>query len=76
MCRGHFLSFFALFFHTIVENQTKGGVIMDDDIYDMFLEIMDQIHTDDADGRMRVLSKDPRYAAEMCAATKPKTEKR
>jgi hypothetical protein len=47
-----------------------------DDIYEMFLEIMDQLHEDDADGRMRVLSKDPRYAAEMCAATKPKTEKR
>jgi hypothetical protein len=37
---------------------------MDDDIYEMFLEIIDQIHTDDADGRMRLLSKDPRYVSD------------
>lgn len=35
-----------------------------DDIYEMFLEIMDQLHEDEPDGRMRVLSKNPRSAAD------------
>lgn len=39
---------------------------MDEDncIFEMFLEIMDQIHTDDTDGRIRILSKNPRYASD------------
>jgi hypothetical protein len=37
---------------------------MDDDIYEMFLEIINQIHTEDTDGRARLLSKDPRYASD------------
>lgn len=36
----------------------------DNDIYEMFLEIMAQLHAEDPDGRMHILSKDPRYSAE------------
>ena len=38
---------------------------MDDEyVFEMFLEMMDQLDSDDSDGRMRVLSKEPRYAAD------------
>ena len=43
----------------------------DNDIYELFLEIMEQLQSEDPDGRMRILSKDPRYAADDPAA-KPK----
>ena len=36
----------------------------DNDIYELFLEIMEQLQSEDPDGRMRILSKDPRYAAD------------
>lgn len=37
---------------------------MDDDIFEMFQELMEQLEFDDPNGRMRLLSKDPRYAAD------------
>ena len=38
---------------------------MDDDIlYEMFLELTAKLDADDPDGRMRVLSQNPRYAEE------------
>ena len=43
----------------------------DNDIYELFLEIMEQLQSEDPDGRMRILSKDPRYAADDLTA-KPK----
>ena len=36
----------------------------DNDVYELFLEIMEQIKNEAPAGRMRVLSKDPRYAAD------------
>ena len=36
----------------------------DEDIFEMFLEMMEQVDFEDPDGRMRVLSKEPRYAAD------------
>ena len=36
----------------------------DEDIFEMFLELMEQLEFDDPNGRMRLLSKDPRYAAD------------
>ena len=44
----------------------------DNDIFALFLEIMERIQDDDPDGRMRILSKDPRYAADDLAAPKSK----
>ena len=51
---------------------------MDDDIYvfEMFQQIMKLFDDDIPDSRMRLLSKDPRYAADDPAAPKTKTEKR
>ena len=54
---------------------------MDDDayIFDLFLEAMERLENDGADGRVRRLSKDPRYAADDPAQSKPTkthTEKR
>ena len=46
----------------------------DNDIFEMFLEVMEQVDSSDPDGRMRVLSKDPRYAADDPAA--PRTKNR
>ena len=45
---------------------------MDEDngIFEMFLELIAQLQTEDADGHMRILSKDPRYAADNPAAEK------
>lgn len=39
---------------------------MEDDeyIFELFLEVMKRVEDDDADGRLRLLSKDPRYAAD------------
>lgn len=44
----------------------------DEDIFEMFLEMMEQLETDDPDGRMRLISKNPRYAADSPAAPKRK----
>ncbi len=51
---------------------------MDDDIYvfEMFLQIMQLFEADIPDSRMRVLSKNPRYAADDPAKPKHRTEKR
>ena len=69
-----FLPFFAYFFNTIAESNQEGGEVMeeDNDIFEMFLEVMEQLEPENPDGRMRVLSKDPRYAADDPAASKPK----
>lgn len=63
---GVFLPFFGLFFHTDIEHLKKGGAAMDEDndIFDMFLAIMEQMQSNDPEGRMRMLSKNPRYAAD------------
>ena len=44
----------------------------DEDIFEMFQELMEQLDPDDPAGRMRLISKNPRYAADDPAATKPK----
>ena len=44
----------------------------DNDIFEMFLELMERVQDENPDGRMRVLSKDPRYAADDPAAQKTK----
>lgn len=44
----------------------------DEDIFEMFLEMMEQLESDDPTGRMRVISKTPRYAADSPAAPKQK----
>ncbi len=41
-----------------------------DDIFEMFLEMIAQLQTEDADGHMRILSEDPCYAADNPAAEK------
>ena len=49
----------------------------DNDIYELFLEIMEQLQSEDSEGRMHMLSKDPRYAANNSAAnTKLKQKER
>ncbi len=42
----------------------------DNDIFEMFLETLNE--TDDEEGRMRILSKNPRYAADEPEAHKQK----
>ena len=36
----------------------------DEYVFELFLKVMERIENDDADGRLRMLSKDPRYAAD------------
>ena len=69
---GIFSSFFALVFNTISESNQEGGEVMEEDydIFEMFLELMEQVQDENPDGRMRVLSKDPRYAADDPAVQK------
>ena len=59
------MHFFNYFFHVVIES-TKGGESKDDDTYvfEMFLQIMQLFEDDIPDSRMRVLSKNPRYAAD------------
>ena len=52
---------------------------MDEDnvVYEMFLELMSRLDADDPDGRMRILSRNPRYAEDdEPAITKSITHKR
>ena len=58
--------FFGFFFHTDVEYFKKGGAAMDEDndVFEMFLVMMEQLQSNDSEGRMRMLSKNPRYAAD------------
>ena len=51
---------------------------MDDDVYmfELFQQLMQQMEEAPPDSRMRVLSKNPRYAADDPAKKKTKTEKR
>ena len=46
---------------------------MDEDeyIFELFLETMKRIEEDEAEGRLRMLSKSPRYAEEYPAPNKP-----
>ena len=66
LCRGRFLSFFGLFFNTTNEINIKGGDLMEEDeyVFELFLKVMERIENDDADGRLRMLSKDPRFVAD------------
>lgn len=70
MAEGVFLPFFALIFNTMTKSNREGGEVMDEDndIFEMFLEMMEQLDFEDPNGRMRMLSKDPRYAADDPAA--------
>ena len=47
---------------------------MDEDyeLFELFQEIMEQVQGDDSDWRLRMLSKNPRYAADDKAAAKTK----
>lgn len=78
LAEGVFSSFFTYVFNTIVKTDSKGGEIMDEDndIFEMFLELMEQLQSEDPDGRMRLLSKDPRYAADDPAKSKHEQTKR
>ena len=40
-------------------------------IFDLFLETIEHLENNSADGRLRMLSKDPRYAADDPAQSKP-----
>ena len=46
----------------------------DNDIFEMFLDLMEQQQSEDVDGRMRMISKNPRYAADDPAAQTSKTK--
>ena len=46
----------------------------DEYIFELFLEVMKRVEDDDADGRLRLLSKDPRYAADDPAQRPKKTQ--
>ena len=72
--RGYFFAFFQLFLPYFCQMNEEGGVPMDEDedIFEMFQELMDQLDPDDPDGRMRLISKNPRYAADDPAVPKPK----
>ena len=52
--RGHFSPFYASFFNTIGKTKLEGGVLMeeDNDIYELFLEIMEQLQSEDPDRRI------------------------
>ncbi len=48
----------------------------DEDIFEMFLELMAQLDDDDPSGRIRLISKNPRYAADSPAAPKHNNKER
>lgn len=45
----------------------------DDILYEMFLELTAKLDADDPDGRMRILSQNPRYAEDNEPATEKST---
>ena len=49
---------------------------MEDDayIFELFLEVMKRVEDDNVDGRLRLLSKDPRYVADDPAQRPKKTQ--
>ena len=62
---GDFLCLFSVLSSILLLEHDKGGVPMDDEeIYEMFLELIEQLDLQDPDGRIRVLSKLPRYTTE------------
>ena len=42
----------------------------DNDIFEMFLEMMEQVDPEDLDGQVYIINKDTHYAAELSAAQK------
>ena len=70
---GVFLSFFRYFFNTKNEIYDKGGEFMDEDeyVFEMFIEAMERMENDSTDGRLRMLSKDPRFIADDPDRIKP-----
>ena len=46
---------------------------MDEDeyVFEMFIEAMERLKNDDADGRLRMLSKDPRFVVDDPVRVKP-----
>lgn len=46
----------------------------DNDVFEMFQQIMEQLQDNDPDSRMRVLSKNPRYATDDPAAQNIKSK--
>ena len=58
--RGYFFVFFRLFLPYFCQMNDEGGVPMDDeDIFEMFQELIAQLDSDDPEGRMRLISKIP-----------------
>ena len=45
----------------------------DNDVFELFQQIMEQLQDKDPNGRLRMLSKNPRYAADDPAAQNRKT---
>ena len=74
---GVFSPFLCYFFYFVCM-PTKGGEPMDEDdiLYEMFLELTAKLDADDSDGRMRILSQNPRYAEDDLQTTKNNTQKR
>ena len=67
------MPFFRYFFNTTNEIYDKGGEFMDEDeyVFEMFIEAMERMENDDADGRLRMVSKDPRFVADDPDRVKP-----
>ena len=59
------MAFFAFFCLSVLfcRYQTIGGELMDEDndIFDMFMEIIADLDHKDPEGRMRILSQNPRF---------------
>ena len=76
---GVFSPFLCNFFDFVCM-PTKGGEPMDEDkiLDEMVLELIAKLDADDPDGRMRVLSHNPRYAEDdlQTTITKINTQKR
>ena len=58
-----FFVFFCLFILSCLYQKMYGGELMDEDndIFEMFLEIIASMDQDNPEGRMRVLSQNPRF---------------
>ena len=72
--QGFFFCLFSVISSMLELNPNhKGGDVMDDDIYmfEMFQQMMQQLLENSPDGRMRMLSRTPRYAADDPAKRKP-----
>ena len=73
-----FFHLFCVLYSILSVCQPKGGEPLDEDndIFEMFQELMAKLDADDPDGRMRILSQNPRYAEDDEPAEKSITHKR